>query len=468
MKMIPRKTHLFAVPVCNQWLVHAPLHEITALINEPAWQRLRNGEAANDDDALGALHAALSEPPLHNPQPLEGPLDPKFLAIVTTRGCNIHCVYCDFGGPTSSRVHLDHDLAVEAIDWFADQLVARGRKEFFVHFFGGEPFISEDLVEVIVHRTRAVCAARGLRPFFDASTNGVFSEARADWIGQYFDSIVLSFDGPPEFQNRNRPARGGRPTYEAVARTAERLSRAPIELCLRVCITGESVHRMEEMVRWMTANYRPAVINFEPLTENDLTADAELTPADPYDFARNWMSAKHVADELGVRLVYSATESETPRLTSCPVGTDALVVTPDGQVNACYLQSADWLKHGMDMHLGSIEKGTGLHLDSTQVERARHVILDKPRCSGCLCQWSCAGGCHVSNTYRNCPTNYVGFCQQTRLLTVCLLLEQLGAGDVAKRLLDDPDAARRLAMHEKDTWMLPSSVSKVELAEALA
>src|SRR3984893_14181473 len=447
------KTPIFAIPILDQWLVHSPLHEVTALVNSAALSCLRSG-SVDARSTLGELQSALTASPIHNPQIKQGPFDPKFLAIITTRGCNINCVYCDFGGPTSAKVHMGPALAVEGLDWRAQRLVESGRDEFYLHFFGGEPFISGELVEIVVHRTRAMCARHGLKPVIDVYTNGVFNESRAKWVGHYFDSVVLSFDGLPEFQNRNRPANGGRSTFEAVSKTAERLSKTPIELCLRVCVTGESVLKMEEMTSWLAETYHPAVINFEPLTENDLTSCSDLHAADPYDCARQWMAAKRAADRCGVRLVYSATEPGAPRLSSCPVGSDAVIISPDGQVNGCYLQPQDWLKHGMNMELGRVTVGSGVQVDSHQVEQVRKLITEKPRCQGCFCQFSCSGGCHVSNTYRGCSDEYVAFCLQTRIITACLLLEELGCTDFVDDLLANHAAMQRLATHSWDPIQL--------------
>jgi radical SAM protein with 4Fe4S-binding SPASM domain len=207
---------------------------------------------------------------------------------------------------------------------------------------------------------------------------------------------------------------------------------------------------MPEITRWMIESYHPSIINFEPLTENDLSATAGLGAADPFDYARMWMVSKRIAEEFGVRLVYSATESDVPRLSSCPVGSDAVVITPDGDLNGCYLQPDDWLKRGMDMTLGRVSAGHAIEIRPERAHNLRHMILDKPRCRGCLCQWSCAGGCHVSNTYLNCSENYIDFCVQTRLITVCLLLEQLGESTVVDELLLDTEAMRRVAMHNWD------------------
>jgi uncharacterized protein len=441
----------FAVPVFDRWLLHFPLHGTTALVEKPVLDELRKGGGPSGNDwALEGLMADLTAPPSHQPGIKAGGFDPAYLALITTRTCNISCVYCDFGGPTSRSKHMEPAVAEAAIRWMAGHLAATGRDLFTLHFFGGEPLVAGALVEFAVDTLRSVCKSYNLDSYVDISTNGVMSDQRLEWLATHLDSVILSFDGPPEFQNRNRPGRNGRPTFEAVDRTARRLMSANIELCLRSCITRDSVLRMPEMTRWMIETYRPAIINFEPLTENDLTDMDGIAAADPYDYARMWMASRRIAERSGVRLVYSATETAEPRLSSCPVGSDTMIVTPDGSINGCYLQPKDWLLRGMDMSLGSVLPGGDLRIQGGQVQHLREVILDKPRCRNCFCQWSCSGGCHVSNTYRNCPENYIDYCQQTRVIAACLLLEDLGEHALVDELLADEVALRRLALHPTD------------------
>lgn len=441
----------FAVPVLDRWLLHLPLHRVSALVTESAMRQLRApGPPDGEDPHIRLLQDDLASEPAGWPVPRDGPFDPGVLAIVTTRGCNINCVYCDFGGPTSQKTQMDPATAVRAIDWMAERLAARGRRVFPLHLFGGEPLIAGDLVDGIVRHLKNVCADKGLRPFVDVSTNGVMSLERARWVGDHLDSVVISFDGPPEFQNRNRPGNGGAATFDIVDRTARHLGSTAVELSLRVCVTAESVTRMPDITRWMIETYHPSAINFEPLTENDSTADAGLRGPDPLEYARWWIPSKRLADERGVRLVYSAVESDLPRLSSCPVGNDTVIITPDGAVNGCYLQPADWLSVGMDLRLGSVSAASGVEIRMDQADHLRQLIVDKPRCRGCLSQWSCAGGCHVSNTYPHCQETYVNYCVQTRILTACLLLEELGEAALVDRLLSDDDAMRRLAGHPCD------------------
>jgi len=417
---------------------------------------------------LETIRSALARDPEGVPHLLEGDFAPDFLGFITTRACNIGCTYCDFGGPTAKKVEIDPKIAVAAIDWMADRLVQSGRKRFQVHLFGGEPFYSPESVDLIVHRTRYVCAQKGLDPWFEVSTNGVFNESRAKFVGHYIDGVVLSFDGPPEFHNKNRPGFDGRPTYEIVERTARRLSEMPTELCLRVCITQDSVTHMERITRWMCEEFKPAMVNHEPLTENVLTRRAGLCPPDPYDFAVHWMRAYRAAREYGIKVVYSAAETERPRISSCPVGTDTMIVSPDGRASACYMLPEDWQAHGMNMDVAWVRPGGAVDVDPQSVHRTRNLVMEKPRCEKCFCQWSCAGGCHVTHSYKNCSIEYNNFCLQTRLVTACLLLEKLGEGKLVDTLLGDRAAMEQLAQHGWDVFELESDeriVSEPRMSE---
>lgn len=441
---------VFLVPFLDRWLVFAPLHRLAALVNEPAARALRSGQGLRGRDPLSELVDRLRRPPASVPRPPDGEVCPSFLGIMPTRGCNLACVYCSFGGPSADKVDMEPTIAVAAVDWMAERLVRAGRRDFQVHFFGGEPFTSPDVVDVVVHRVRRQAARYDLIPYLAASTNGVFSESRTEFVGDYFDGVVLSLDGPPEFHDRHRPGFQGRPSFEAVARTATQLGRGPVDLCLRACITDDSVDEMEAITRWMIESFRPAVVSLESLTPSALAVRAGLEVPDPYRFAIHCVGAYRLAARMGVRAVYCAAETERPRLSFCPVGTDAVIVSPEGRLSACYLLPEDWRARGLDMDVGRVAADSHVSIDTLALNRVRTVPLGKPRCERCFCQWTCAGGCHVNQTPPGCSGRYTAFCIQTRLVTACLLLRDLGGEDLADELLADRRAMERLSEHAWD------------------
>jgi uncharacterized protein len=442
---------IFVLPVLERWLVHAPRHGVTALVNTAAVESLKEGRRGDENGRrIGDLWEALETEPPSPPQPRHGPLTPEFMGLIPIRACNLACVYCGFGAATAPSQRMSLSLAVSAVDWMAEQVRQQGRETLEVHFFGGEPFCAGEVVEVAVHRARAVAARRGLIPRFEVATNGVFDEDRARFVGDYFDTVVLSFDGPLEVHDRHRPGRGGCGSFDAVARTAHWLGRSPVELCFRVCVTQGSVAQMEEIARWFCEEFHPSVINFETLQPTPESEAASLQPPDPWEFAVHCVRACQVVAQQGVQPVYAAALTEAPRLSFCPVGNDTLIVSPEGRVSACYLPDHEWQARGLDLDLGCLENDGTMRLDPQAVARARCLVADKPRCERCFCRWSCASGCHVNHSYPGCSPEYDAFCLQTRLITACRLLSGLGCEPWVDALLDRRAALEALALQPSD------------------
>ena len=54
---------VYFIPVLNNYVLHAPLHGITALVNKAAVKNLKDGTVLSMDDPLHDLQTALSIPP---------------------------------------------------------------------------------------------------------------------------------------------------------------------------------------------------------------------------------------------------------------------------------------------------------------------------------------------------------------------------------------------------------------------
>lgn len=438
----------FLVPVRERWLWMAPLHGAAAFVNDAAARSLRTGDEEDCAADVAPLKAIAHEP-CAEPCPIVGSLVPPTLGIIPTRGCNMHCVYCDFAGSAAKGTQMSEGVARTVIDWAAERCAGAGMETLHVQFFGGEPFTAGERVEFVVRHARKAAAARGLACYVDASTNGLFNEEQCRYIGDNLDAVVLSIDGPPAFQDRYRPLAGGRGSSQRVHRNAHALARMPVELCLRMCVTHESVHTMAANAHWLMETFHPQALNFESLTASELAVSAGLAPPDPYEFAVQADRIFTLAAERGVDAVYAATETGAPRLSLCPVGRDVVIASPDGRLSGCYLMPADWQRKGMDLDFGQVEPGRGVTIDEPALARLRALAADKPRCRTCFCRFTCAGGCHV-NLAGQPPGEYSAYCLQTRLITATRMLRHLGLDEEASALLADTDALRRLAAWPDD------------------
>lgn len=437
---------IFAVPIADRWLVHAPLHRVSALANSPTLHSLLSKSAPRGPKALGDLKAALAADPMPEPHPHDGPLQPEFLGLIPTRACNLACAYCGFGASELRHEAMDLGLAAAAVDWMAGQVADAGRRTLGIHFFGGEPFCAPDVVETAVHRARSVAGQWNLVPRFEVATNGFFDATLCRFVGDYFDSVVLSFDGPEEIHDRHRPTKTGSGSFAIVADNARKLGQSPAELCIRCCVTQESAGKLSEIARWFCESFRPSSLTFETLQPTPESDTAGLQPPNPWEFAVAYLRASAVTASYGVTPVYAAASVDAIRHSFCPVGRDTVIVSPDGRVSACYLLERDWVSQGLDLNLGRFN-GAEMDLTPAALRQIRELTTHRPRCRACLARWHCAGGCHVSQSN---PELRRAFCIQTRIITACRLLEGMGCGEEIEKLLGDRTALERLALNESD------------------
>lgn len=441
---------VFAVPVGRYWLVHAPLHGLSALVNTPALRGMIHTRATVTDALLTQLSdAVLSEPP-QRPEPESGPVAPQFVGLIPTRTCNLQCIYCGFAGNQVPPERMPPAMAVAAVDWAAARAERLGRPTVEVHFFGGEPFAAGDLVDLAVHRVHQAAAQRGLRPHLEVATNGCFPAERARFVGDYFDAVVLSFDGPQKVHDRHRPAAPGRGSFKQVVRTARCLADSQTELCFRVCVAEDNVRSLEAIAHWFCDTFSPSVVNFEALKPTPKSDRAGLRPADPYEFAICCIRASWVVRAHGCKPVYAAAQATAPRISFCPVGNDTLIVSPDGRLSSCYLLPEEWRQRGLDLDVGWLDCTGTVHVDPQAIQRLRRLATEKPRCERCFCRWTCAGGCHVSHSYPGCSDTYTPFCIQTRIITACWLLEGLGHETLVRELLPQRSALELIALRRSD------------------
>jgi uncharacterized protein len=446
------RTGFFVLPVNEAFLVYSPLSGIASLLNAPALKALcRRMAAIAPDPAPPAGLDELADSLIRAPAPpsLEGPLDPLFLGLLPTRRCNCDCAYCDF--EAGEEAEMSSAMAEAALTWYAGFLKDAGHGHMEVHFFGGEPLIRRGVIETAVHRSRLLADRHGLSLHLEVSTNGIFNKEYARFVGDYFHAVVLSLDGFRDIHDRHRPVGAGRGSFSSARRTASLLAQTPTELCLRCCVSNLNIQRLAEIAAWFCEEFQPSVINFEPLTDNAKSRAAGLSPPDPYAFAGQFAKARAVAARYGIRAVYAAAEGEPSQTSFCPVGKDALIVSPDGRVSSCYLPRKAWVERGLDMDVGRLS-GHDLRVDPDAIARLRGLVRDKPRCERCFCQWVCSGGCHVHHSYPGSSLAYEPFCIQTRLLSACRLLEDMNLPHVAEALLADKKAMKALALQASDRF----------------
>jgi uncharacterized protein len=444
-------SEIFALPIASVYLLYAPLHHLSALINRSALddlcQKFQTAQRAGN--GLDDILSVLSVEPARIPQPRSSQLtEPIFLGLLPTLGCNMGCRYCDFLNGAGQEMSLE--TVRRSVDAYLGLLRENQKKEGALHFFGGEPFHAPRPAQFAVEFARMRAEERGIHFHFEATTNGIYDASLARWIADNLDTVVLSLDGRADVQNLHRPLRNGSPSFERAAASALVFSEGDCELVLRACVSNQNVDSLAEIAGWFSQSFHPAMICFEPLSASESSAKNGLMPPDPLTFARRFCEAAEVLNGHGIPAILSTADLSKTQVTACPVGKDALIVTPDGSINACYLPEREWRQAGMEMKLGGVTS-KGFQIDPVALQKTRdYSLFNKPLCVDCFCRYSCAGGCHVHHAANRDAGSYDEQCIRTRLVTASLLLDGLGQSRLRQEWLVNEDLAMRTAWQTCD------------------
>jgi uncharacterized protein len=442
--------NVHALPMGGNWLLVSAHSLTTAMVNRAAVQALAacaQGDASKAPEKVKNLWQQLSQP---YTRPRVSVSEPEKLVVIPTRRCNMRCVYCDFGELGAGLQTLDPRLACKLIDEIAAKPPSTSPAMLRIHFFGGEPLVTRPCVETIVHYARMVCARIELTPWFEITTNGLFDSTAVGFIGDYIDSVVISLDGPEAVHDFNRRRTGGDGTYAAVAANIRKLSRFPVELSLRTCITNRSVDAMTDIAAHFCAEFEFDVLCFEMLAPTEAADAAGLSPPDPYRFAAGVLKAEVAVAPHGIQVIHGPSELAGPRATSCPVGRGTLMLNPDGRLTACYLDTKRWTDRGINPVLGRVDPLTGPKIEPAKIEAIQRLLESKPRCERCFCRHTCAGGCHIEQTPPGCSLEYDDRCRATRIITAGRLLRNLEGTAAAVAFAEQPSTMRNLAENADD------------------
>ena len=448
-------SNIFFLPVMDRILLYAPLHGVTALINKAAAVKIQElvlQSDAGNQEAESALIELLKQTPTA-PRPIQGKIrNPLFLGLIPTRGCNMYCRYCDF--PVSkdlSKEVMSIDTCRRAIDAYFALLEDNHHRHANIHFFGGEPFYAPQVVFFAVEYANYLAAKKNMTLHTEASSNGLIEGKFLEWTADRFNSIVLSFDGLEETQNYLRPAKNMRPSYAQVAHTAKRLSKSLCELVIRRCVPNASLDTLLETSVEMVRQFQPSILCLEPLTTSQRSIKFGIQSPDPWEFARQFLACYETLQGQGVEVVLSTADLNQQTVSSCPVGNDALIVSPDGRVDACYQPEKTWLAQGMDLNSGKLVDST-FQIDQARVDHIRNTyqVDNKTQCADCFCRFHCAGACHINHNGDQPAGAYDSLCIQTRLVTIGKLLMKIQQEKLFHAWLADKDAQEESCQVQSD------------------
>jgi uncharacterized protein len=427
----------------DRYVLYAPLRRTVAAVNGAAARvvsrYVTEGPASVGPagapliealEAQGLLAAQTEQAPVF---PADYAFNPIEVTLFPTSRCNLRCRYC-YADAGRRSIEMPWEVARAAIDLVVTNAGRLGSRKFTVGFHGGgEPTMAWGLMRQAAEYAHQRSEETGLDVELFSATNGLLNKEQREYIAARFSSVTVSLDGPPDVQNFNRPTASGAGSFEGVRQTLEYFNEVRFPFWIRATVTASTVHRMEEAVEYLHAQFAVGELHMEPAWQCGRCATTgEEAPAHQ-DFARNFGRARAAGRRLGVNVRYSGSRLDVLTSKFCAAPGDGFSVLPEGVATSCFEVTEPDDPRAAIFHYGRFDPQTGgFAFDDERVRALRGLSVEHlPFCGDCFCKWHCAGDCLAKVFGDSGSAEHRGSrrCELNRALTLGAIEELLDAAE---------------------------------------
>ena len=313
----------------------------------------------------------------------------KALCLHIAHDCNLACRYCfaEEGEYHGRRALMSYEVGKKALDF----LIANSgnRRNLEVDFFGGEPLMNWDVVKRLVEYGRSQEKEHNKNFRFTLTTNGVLlNDEIMEFCNREMANVVLSLDGRKEVNDRMRPFRNGKGSYDLIVPKFQKLaeSRNQEKYYIRGTFTRNNLDFAEDILHF--ADLRFKQMSIEPVVGEETDPYAireEALPAimQEYDRLAQIMIGRE-KEGKGFNFFHFMIDLDggpcvAKRLSGCGSGTEYLAVTPWGDFYPChqFVGQEEFL-------MGNVEEGI-VRPEIADEFRSCNVY-SKEKCKNCFCK----------------------------------------------------------------------------------
>ena len=351
----------------------------------------------------------------------------KALCLHIAHDCNLACRYCfaEEGEYHGRRALMSFEVGKKALDFLIENSGARTNLE--VDFFGGEPTMNWEVVKLLVEYGRKREKESGKHFRFTLTTNGVLlNDEITEFCNREMSNVVLSLDGRKEVNDRMRPTRNGKGSYDIIVPKFQKFAeaRGDRDYFIRGTFTHENLEFSKDVLHFADLGFKkmsmePVVAPpeaFYAIREEDLPVILR-----EYDLLAKEYVERRRAGKGFVFFHFQIDLKQGPcvakRLSGCGSGTEYLAVTPWGDLYPChqFVGNEDFL-------LGNVDEG--ITNTALRDEFKLCNVYAKPKCRECFARFYCSGGCAANswNFHKSLTDAYDIGCEMQKKRIECAIM----------------------------------------------
>ncbi len=325
----------------------------------------------------------------------------KALCLHIAHDCNLACQYCfaEEGEYHGRRALMSFEVGKKALDF----LIANSgnRRNLEVDFFGGEPLMNWEVVKQLVEYGRSKEKEYNKNFRFTMTTNGVLlNDEIMEYCNREMSNVVLSLDGRKEVNDKMRPFRGGKGSFDLIVPKFQKFAemRGDRDYYVRGTFTRHNLDFSKDVMEFADLGFRSMSIEpvvAKPKEEYAIREEDLPQIMEEYDhLAEEYIKRKKEGRGFNF-FHFNIDLNQGPcvakRLSGCGSGTEYLAVTPWGDLYPChqFVGQEEFL-------LGNVD--TGVTNERIRDEFKLCNVYAKDKCRDCFARFYCSGGC-AANSY---------------------------------------------------------------------
>lgn len=333
----------------------------------------------------------------------------QMISFFMTTKCNLCCRYCYNSKERNAMEEqtLSLDIAKAGIDKFFAENKSR-----HIRFYGpGEPTQEFELLKEITSYAKTI---GGKSVTAEIQTNGVFTEEIREWILNNINIVWMSFDGPADIQNYNRPLNPkfkdifkGRTSAEVLEDNVRWLinNKGSHNLMVgaRVTMTEMNIERQKEMIDYfydLGIRYVWTDPIFPSVGKKPLCDDPNRKNTYSFNMSKYidyYIDAYHYAKQKNFFWgSFLAVNFDGESEYHCRACTPVPHVTTDGYLSACDMALSGENAYHMGLFIyGKYNKETKkFDIDQNKVNALRErKSVNMAHCQHCEAKLHCGGYC---------------------------------------------------------------------------
>lgn len=324
----------------------------------------------------------------------------KALCLHIAHDCNLACKYCfaEEGEYHGRRALMSFEVGKKALDFLIANSGSRRNLE--VDFFGGEPLMNWEVVKQLVEYGRSQEERYNKKFRFTLTTNGVLlNDEIMDFCNREMSNVVLSLDGRRDVNDRMRPFRNGKGSYDLIVPKFQKFAkeRADRDYFVRGTFTRNNLDFSGDVLHFADLGFEK--MSIEPVVappEEDYAIREEDLPQIMEEYDK--LAVEYIKRQKEGRgftffhfmLDLNQGPCVAKRLSGCGSGTEYLAVTPWGDLYPChqFVGNEEFL-------LGNVDEG----VTNTAIRDEFKLcnVYAKDKCRDCFARFYCSGGCAANS-----------------------------------------------------------------------